>query len=323
MQYRQSMGALACTLLCLHCASALAQEYPVKPIRLIVPFPPGGGTEPLARMLAQKLPEVFGQQIIVDNRPGAGTTIGAEVAAKSPPDGYTLLLSSIANAISAGLYRKLNYDIVRDVAPVTLLATTSGVLVVHPTLPVKTVRDLIALAKARPGELAYSSAGSGTPNHLSAELFNMLTGVKLIHVPYKGGGPSVIALLSGETPLSFASTPSALQYIRAGRMRALAVTTVQRLPSLPELPTIAEAGVPGYAAETWYGLSAPARTPDKIIARVHDEAVKAFATTDVREKLDGMGYTVRTTTPEEYGALVRNEVEKWQKVIKAANMAVD
>ncbi len=323
MQYRQSMGALACALLCLHCAGACAQEYPVKPIRLIVPFPPGGGTEPLARMLAQKLPEAFGQQIIVDNRPGAGTTIGAEIAAKSPPDGYTLLLSSIANAISAGLYRKLNYDLVRDVAPVTLLATTSGVLVVHPTLPVKNVRELIALAKARPGELAYSSAGSGTPNHLSAELFNMLTGVKLIHVPYKGGGPSVIALLSGETPLSFASTPSALQYIRAGRMRALAVTTVQRLPSLPELPTIAEAGVPGYAAETWYGLSAPARTPDKIIARVHDEAVRAFAAADVREKLDAMGYTVRTTTPEEYGALVRSEVEKWQKVIRAANMAVD
>jgi tripartite-type tricarboxylate transporter receptor subunit TctC len=317
------MGALACALLCLHCAGACAQEYPVKPIRLIVPFPPGGGTEPLARMLAQKLPEAFGQQIIVDNRPGAGTTIGAEIAAKSPPDGYTLLLSSIANAISAGLYRKLNYDLVRDVAPVTLLATTSGVLVVHPTLPVKNVRELIALAKARPGELAYSSAGSGTPNHLSAELFNMLTGVKLIHVPYKGGGPSVIALLSGETPLSFASTPSALQYIRAGRMRALAVTTVQRLPSLPELPTIAEAGVPGYAAETWYGLSAPARTPDKIIARVHDEAVRAFAAADVREKLDAMGYTVRTTTPEEYGALVRSEVEKWQKVIRAANMAVD
>ena len=323
MRQLPAFNALACTLLGLAGGIACAQEYPQKPIRLIVPFPPGGGTEPLARMLAQKLPEVFGQQISVDNRPGAGTTIGAELAAKSPADGYTLLLSSIANAISAGLYRKLNYDLVRDIAPITLLATTSGVLVAHPTLPVKNVRDLIALAKARPGELAYSSAGSGTPNHLSAELFNMLAGVKMIHVPYKGGGPSVIALLSGETPLSFASTPSALQYIRAGRMHALAVTTAQRLPSLPALPTIAESGVPGYAAETWYGLSAPARTPEKIIARLHAETVKAYAGADVREKLDAMGYTVRTTTPEEYGALVRSEVDKWQKVIKSANMAVD
>ena len=323
MQHRNVVRAIVCALLWLGCAAAYAQEFPVKPIRLIVPFPPGGGTEPLARMLAQKLPEAIGQQIVVDNRPGAGTTIGVEVAAKAPADGYTLLLSSIANAISASLYRKLNYDFARDIAPVTLLATTSGVLVVHPALPVKSVRELIALAKARPGELAYSSAGSGTPNHLSAELFDMLAGVKMIHVPYKGGGPSVIALLSGEAPLSFASTPSVLQYVRAGRMRALGVTTAQRLPALPELPTIAEAGVPGYAAETWYGLSAPARTPKEIIARVHAETVKAFANAEVREKLDAMGYQVRTSSPEEYGALVRSEVEKWRKVIKSANIAVD
>jgi tripartite-type tricarboxylate transporter receptor subunit TctC len=323
MQHRYPVCVAVLALVSLSSVIAYAQEYPTKPIRLIVPFPPGGATEPLARMLAQKLSNAFGQQVIVDSRPGAGTTIGVEIVAKSPPDGYTLLASSIANAISASLYRKLNYDLVRDIAPVTLLATTSGVLVVHPTLPVKTVRELIALAKARPGELAYSSAGSGTPNHLSGELFDMLAGVKLIHVPYKGGGPAVIALLSGEAPLSFASTPSAIQYIRAGRMRALGVTTAQRIPSLPDVPTIAEAGVPGYAAETWYGLSAPARTPKEIIARVQAETVKAFATADVKEKLDAMGYQVRTTTPDEFGAFVRSEVDKWQKVIVAARAQVD
>jgi tripartite-type tricarboxylate transporter receptor subunit TctC len=323
MQHRFLVRALALGLCTFASAFADAQEFPSKPIRLIVPFPPGGATEPLARMLAQKLPETFGQQVIVDNRGGAGTTIGVELATRAPADGYTLLLSSIANAISAGLYQKLNYDLVRDIGPITLLATTSGVLVAHPTLPVKTVRELIALAKARPGELAYGSSGSGTPNHLSAELFNLLAGVKLVHVPYKGGGPAVIALLSGETPLAFPSTPSAIQYIRSGRMRALGVSTAQRLPSLPEVPTIAEAGVKGYDAETWYGLSAPVRTPREIIARVHAGTLKAFAGADVRERLDAMGYQLRTSTPEEFGAFVKNEVEKWRKVIKAANMAVD
>ena len=323
MPYRILVRAVALALAALNGAVVYAQEYPAKPVRLIVPFPPGGATEPLARMLAQKLPETFGQQLIVDNRPGAGTTIGVEIAVRAPADGYTLLLSSIANAISVSLYRKLNYDIVRDIAPITLLATTSGVLVAHPTLPVKTVRELIALAKARPGELVYGSSGSGTPNHLSAELFNLMAGVKLVHVPYKGGGPAVIALLSGETPLAFPSTPSAIQYIRSGRMRALGVSTAQRQQSLPEVPTIAESGVAGYDAETWYGLAAPARVPKEIIARLHAETVRAFAGADVREKLDAMGYQVRTTTPEQFGAFVRSEVDKWQKVVVAANMKAD
>ncbi len=242
--------------------AALA-EYPEKPLRLIVPFPPGGSTEPLARILSQKLGEAFGQQVIVDNRPGAGSTIGAEFVAKAPADGYTLFLGTISNAISAALYPKLNFDIVRDFAPITLLATTPGVLVVHPALPVKTVKELLALAKAKPGQLAYSSAGNGTPPHLSAELLSSMTGIKLIHVPYKGGGPSIIALLSGEAQLSFASMPSAIGHIRSGKLRALAVTTPQRTPSAPELATIAEAGVPGYAAETWLGLAVAARTPPR------------------------------------------------------------
>ncbi len=316
-------AALAGAVL-LACAALPAQaDYPEKPLRLVVPFPPGGSTEPLARILSQKLGEAFGQQLIVDNRPGAGSTIGAEIVAKSPPDGYTLFLGSISNAISAALYPKLNFDIVRDFAPVTLLATTPGVLVVHPALPVKTVRELLALAKARPEQLAYSSAGNGTPPHLSAELLSGMTGIKLIHVPYKGGGPSIIALLSGEAQLSIASLPSAIGHMRSGKLRALGVTTPQRTPSLPELPTIAEAGVPGYAAETWLGLAVAARTPKDIVARLHAATAKAMTLPDVKERLDALGYVVRVGSPEEYSSFVQSEVDKWRRVVKTANVRVD
>ena len=303
--------------------SAAHAEYPEKPLRLIVPFPPGGGTDTIARILSQKFAATLGQQVILDNRPGAGTTIGAELAAKSPPDGYTLLLGSIANAISAALYSKLNYDLVRDFAPITLLATTPGVLVVHPTLPVKSVKELVLLAKSRPGQLAYSSSGNGSPNHLAGELFKYMTGVKMIHVPYKGGGPSIIALLSGEVSLCFASMPSAIEHIRAGKLRALAVTTAQRLHSMPALATIAEAGVPGYEAEIWYGLSAPARTPKEIVARLNAESIKALSFADAKERLDNMGYLVRTSTAEEFAAFTQSEIEKWRKVVKAADMRAD
>ena len=302
---------------------AAQADYPDKPLRLVVPFPPGGSTEPLARVLSQKLGESFGQQVIVDNRPGAGSTIGAEIVARSPADGYTLLLSSISNAISAALYPKLNFDIVRDFAPITLLATTPGVLVVHPALPVKTVKEFIALAKAKPEQLAYSSAGNGTPPHLSAALFAGMTGIKLIHVPYKGGGPSIIALLSGEAQLSIASLPSAIGHMRSGKLRALGVTTPQRTPSLPALPTIAESGVPGYAAETWLGLAVAARTPKDITARLHAATAKAMMLPEVRERLDALGYILRIGSAEEYSNFVQSEVEKWRKVVKIANVHVD
>ena len=302
---------------------AAAADYPDKPLRLVVPFPPGGSTEPLARVLSQKLGETFGQQVIVDNRPGAGSTIGAEIVARSPADGYTLLLSSISNAISAALYPKLNFDIVRDFAPITLLATTPGVLVVHPALPVKTVKEFIALAKAKPEQLAYSSAGNGTPPHLSAALFAGMTGIKLIHVPYKGGGPSIIALLSGEAQLSIASLPSAIGHMRSGKLRALGVTTPQRTPSLPALPTIAESGVPGYAAETWLGLAVAARTPKDITARLHAATAKAMMLPEVRERLDALGYILRIGSAEEYSNFVQSEVDKWRKVVKTANVHVD
>jgi tripartite-type tricarboxylate transporter receptor subunit TctC len=302
---------------------AWAQQYPVRSIRLVVPFPPGGGTDTMARVVAPKLSEFLGQQVVVENRGGAGATIGAEVAAKSAPDGYTLMLATITNAIGASLYSRLNYDLVRDFAPITRLATTPHILVVHPSVPVKTVKEFVALAKAKPGELAYSSSGSGSAAHLAGELFNSLTGVKTTHVPYKGGGPSMIALVGGEVSVAFATMPSAIGYVRAGRLRGIAVTTDRRSPSTPELPTISETGVAGYEAGSWYGLSAPAGTPKEIIARLHAETIKVVALPDVKERLFNAGFEIVTSTPEEFAAFTRNEIQKWGKIVKAAGLKVD
>ena len=303
-------------------ASAQAQ-YPNKPVRLIVPFPPGGGTDTLARIYGQKLAEVFGQQVIIDNRPGAGTNIGAEIAAKAPPDGYTLLMGNIAHAINVTLYGKLAYDFVKDFTPVTLLASTPNILVVHPSVPVKSVKELIALAKARPGQLDYASAGSGSSSHLAAELFGIMAGVKMTHVPYKGGGPAVIALVGGQVSVGFATTPSVITHVKAGKMRGLGVTTARRSPSTPELPTISEAGVPGYEAGTWYGLLAPAGTPNEIVARLHAESVKLLKLPDVKDRLDATGFESIGNTPEQFAAYIRSEIEKWGKVVKASGARVD
>jgi tripartite-type tricarboxylate transporter receptor subunit TctC len=298
--------------------STVYAQYPAKPLRLIVPYPPGGGTDTLARIYALKLAETIGHQVVLDNRPGAGANLGLEIASKATPDGYTLLLATIANTISASLYSKLNYDLVRDFAPVTKLATTPHLLVVHPSLPVKTARELIAFAKARPGQLTYSSSGSGTPAHLAGELFDSLTGVKMIHVPYKGGGPSVVALIGGEVSVGFPTMPSVIGHIKAGKLRALAVTTAQRSPSLPDLPALGEGAVPGYDVGSWYGLLVPAGTPKEIIARLHAETLKVLKLPDTRQRLDAAGFEVLTSTPEEYGAFTRSEIEKWAKVVKAS-----
>ncbi len=315
------------TLLMFACANAIpvfAQpQYPVKPLRLIVPYPPGGGTDTLARLLVQKLSEALGQQVVLDNRPGAGANIGVEAAAKSPPDGYTLLLATIANAISASLYSKLNYDLVKDFSSVTLLATTPHMLVVHPSVPARSVKEFVALATARPQQLAYSSSGSGTPSHLAGELFASMTGVRLVHVPYKGGGPSVIALLSGEVSVGFATMPSVIPHVKAGKLRALAVTTAQRSPSFPQLRTISEAGVPGYDAGSWYGLLVPAGTPKEVVARLNAETVKLLKLPEVKGRLDSAGFEVLVSTPEEYAAFTRNEIEKWAKVVKASGARAD
>jgi tripartite-type tricarboxylate transporter receptor subunit TctC len=298
--------------------SSAHAQYPAKPVRVIVPFPPGGGTDTLARIYGQKLGELIGQQVLIDNRPGGGTNIGAEIAAKSPPDGYTALMGNIAHAINVTLYSRLAYDFVKDFAPVTLLASTPNILVVHPSLPVRSVKELIALAKARPGELDYASSGSGSSAHLAAELFNSMAGVKMTHIPYKGGGPAVVALAGGQVSVGFATTPSVIGHIKSGKMRGLAVTTAQRSPSTPELPTMSEAGVAGYEAGTWYGLLVPAGTSKEIVTRLHAESVKLLKLQDVKERLDAAGFEVIGNTPEQFAAFIRSEIDKWAKVVKAS-----
>jgi len=300
-----------------------AQQYPVRPIRLIVPFPPGGGTDTMARVVAPKLSEYLGQQVVPENRGGAGANIGAELAAKSPPDGYTVMLATITNAIGATLYTRLNYDLARDFAPITQLATTPHILVVHPSVPVKSVKEFTAFTRARPGELTYSSSGSGSSAHLAGELFSSLTGTKMVHVPYKGGGPSMIALVGGEVSLCFATMPSAVGYVRAGRLRGIAVTTEKRSPSMPDLPTIAETGIKGYEAGSWYGLSAPAGTSKDIIARLHAETVKVMALPDVKERLFNAGFEVVTSNPEQFAAFTRSEIQKWGKLVRATGLKIE
>jgi tripartite-type tricarboxylate transporter receptor subunit TctC len=304
-------------------APAAHAQYPAKPVRLIVPFPPGGGTDAMARVLGPKLGEGIGQQVVIDNRGGAGATIGTEIAAKSPPDGYTLLLMTVTNAVGMGLYPNLKYDLVRDFAPITKLATTPHVLVVHPSVPAKTVKELVALAKARPGAFVYSSSGTGTVSHLAGEYFAYLTGTKMLHVPYKGGGPSVSALVSGEVSVGFATMPSVLGQVKSGSLRGIAMTTAQRSPSLPDLPTVREAGIPNYDVGSWYGLSAPAGASKEIITRLHDVTVKLLALPETKERLAASGFEVLISTPEEYGEFVRVEVERWGKVVKMSGARAD
>lgn len=302
---------------------AYPQGYPQKPIRFVLPFPPGGGTDTLGRVVGQKLGETLGQQVIIDNRPGAGANIGAEVAAKSPPDGYTLFMGNVAHTINVTLYSRLNYDLLRDFAPVTMLGLTPNLIVVHPSVPAHTVKQLIALAKAKPGELNYASAGSGSSSHLAGELFKNLTGVQMVHVPYKGGGPAVTNLMAGEASVGFATMPSVLAQAKSGKLRALAVTTGRRSQGAPEVPTVIEAGLPGYEASTWYCLLVPAATPKEIIMRLNVDTGKVLAMPDVNARLTGLGYEVAGTTPEQLSAYMRSEIQKWGKVVKATNVRAD
>jgi len=322
MRSRRGRWILAVALV-LASAAPVQAQYPLKPVRLIVPFPPGGGTDTMGRIVAPKLTEQLGQQVVVENRPGGGANIGAEVAAKAPPDGYTLLLVTITNAIGQSVYSRLNFDLARDFAGITRLATTPHVLVVHPSVPVKTLKEFIAFAKARPGELAYSSSGSGSAAHLGGEYFASLTGTRMVHVPYKGGGPSMIALVGGEVASCFATMPSAVGFMRSGRLRGIAVTTAQRSPSTPELPTVAEAGVKDFEMGSWYALAAPAGTPKEVVSRLHDETLKLLNQPDVKKRLDGSGFEVTASTPEEATAFVRSEVAKWGKVVKSIGLRAD
>ena len=306
---------------CTCCAAA--GNYPSKPVRLILPFPPGGGTDTLARIVGQKLGEDLGQTIVMDNRPGAGANIGADIAAHSPPDGYTLLVGNIAHTINVTLYRKLSYNFVQDFAPITRLAATPNILVVHPSVPAKSVQELIALAKSRPGQLNYASSGSGSSSHLAGELFKNMTGVDLVQIPYKGGGPAVTSLIAGEAEVGFTTAPSVLQHVKAGRLRALAVTSAKRSAAAPDLPTIAESGVPGYDANTWYGVLAPRGTPAAIIARLHDALVKIMQAPDILSRIAVHGYEPETDTPKEFAVYIKSEIAKWGKVVKAAGIRAD
>ena len=297
---------------------ALAQQYPNRPVRVVVPFPPGGGTDVVARLVIHKLAEAMGANFLVDNRGGAGGMIGTEVVARAAPDGYTLGIVSGSHAINPSLYKKIPFDAVRDFEPVTMLVSGPGVLVVHPSLPARSVKALIQLARSRPGAIEYASAGNGTPPHLAAELFKTMSRVDLFHVPYKGNGPGMTDLLSGRVSLSFPTIPSALPHVRSGRLNALAVTSARRSHAVPEIPTIAESGVPGYEASSWYGVLAPAGTPRAIIERLHKEIVGVLGEATVREKLVARGLDPVGTAPRDFAATIQSEIAKWAKVVRAS-----
>jgi tripartite-type tricarboxylate transporter receptor subunit TctC len=315
---KKSLYAL---LLAASCAAPAlhAQTYPSKPIRFIVGFPPGGTNDIVARVIAPKLGEYLGQQVVVDNRGGANTAIATEIGAHAPPDGYTLLLNAPGHATNPSL-RKLAFDPMKDFEFITLIAEAQNLLVAHPSLPARNVKELIALSKKNPGKINYGSSGTGTTVHLSAALFEYMTGVKWVHIPYKGGGPGLIALLSGEVSLYFGNMPTVIRQAREGKLRALAVTGSKRASAAPDIPTIAESGVPGYEVTAFYGLSVPAKTPRAIIERLHAETVKAINTPEIREKLKGLGADPVGSTPEQYTAFMQNEIAKWAKVIKAAGI---
>ena len=300
----------------------LAQEYPAKSIRFIVPFPPGGATDALARIIGQKLNEALGQTVVIDNRPGAGGHIGADVAAKSPPNGYTIIIVGPSHGANISLYRKLSYDPVKDFAPITQAVAIQTFLVVHPSVPVKSVQELIALAKAKPGELQYGSGGNGASNHLAMELFKSLARINIVHVPYKGT-ESVIGILRGETSLLFENLISVGAHIRSGKVRVLAVGGAHRFAPMPAVPTIAESGVPGYEMVLWFGVLAPAGTPQPIIAKLHAEIVKALNLPDVKQRLSDQGAEPIGNSPEQFDALIKSEIRNWARVVKEAGLRVE
>lgn len=300
--------------------AALAQGYPTKPIRMVVAFAAGGAPDIIGRIVGQKLNESLGQAVIVDNRPGATGNIGAEIVAKANPDGYTLFMATLSVAISPAFYKSLPFDPVKSFAPVGMVASVPLILVVHPSLPAKSVKELIELAKSRPGAFNYASVGNGSPQHLSAELFNSVAGVKIVHVPYKGGGPATVAVLSGEAHLFFAGMPPALPHVKAGRLRALAVSTAKRSPSAPEVPTVSEAGLPGFDADNWNALLAPHGTPRSIVTRLNRELEKILTQPEIQTRLIHTGAEAAYSTPQELAARITSETVKWSDVARAAGV---
>ena len=318
-----SRVATAATVLLFTVNPTIAQTYPDKPIRMVLPFPPGGGTDSLARVILPKMSQTLGQPIVIDNRPGAGGIVAAEIVAKSAPDGYTLFMGSSTGITAAPSLYKLAYDPIKDFAPITQFATASFILTVHPSLPVTTISQLVALARAKPGTLNYASGGIGSPLHLSAELFKSRAGINIVHVPYKGGAPAAAAVLAGEAQMIFGSVAASLALVRAGKLRALAVTGLKRSSLTPELPTMDESGFPGFNVQAWNSLEAPAGTPRNIIGQLHDEMVKVLQMPDVLKLMNTIGYSPTGTTPEQYAEIKRTESAMWAKVIKDANIRAE
>ena len=323
MHIRKGFFSLcACALLALPPA-ALAQAYPARPVRIIVPFPPGGPADVLGRMFADKLQGMWGQPVLVDNRAGAAGNVGSEAAAKSAPDGYAVLLAASSHVTNAGLYAKLPYDPIKDFTPISQVAYYSLVLVTHPSLPVASVGELIAFAKANPGRISWASAGSGTPTHLTAELFGLVTGIKFLHVPYKGAAPATTDLLGGQVQAMFNNPVSALPHVRSGQLRGLATTGAQRSPAAPDIPTVAELGFAGFEAGTWYALLGPAGMPKEIAAKFSADANAVLKMAEVRAKLAAQGVEPVGTTPEQLLAIMNADLEKWTQVIRSANIKPD
>lgn len=301
---------------------AIAQSYPTKPVRVIVPFAPGGTTDIVARLMAQGLAADLGQQVLIDNRGGAGSMLGTELAARSAPDGYTVVLNNIGLALNETIYPKRAYDTLRDLVPISLVGVTPNMFVVHPSLPVKSVREFVAFGKARPGQLSYGSGGVGSSSHLAGELLQVLSGIKVIHVPYKGAGPALIDVASGQLHFMINSMPAVMSHVRSGRLRALGVSGAKRSAAVPDVPTIAE-GIPGYEFSTWYGVLAPAAVPAQVIARLNDAVVKTLKDGGLRDKLGQQGLEAESSTSQRFGDMIRADIVKWGKVIRDAKIVVN
>jgi tripartite-type tricarboxylate transporter receptor subunit TctC len=314
----------AAALIAISASLCAAQDYPVKPIRMIIPYPPGGGTDFFARTLGAKLTEAFGQPVVMENRPGAAGVIGADAAAKAAPDGYTIFIGQASNlAINPHLIARLPYDPVRDFAPVSLVGGSPSLLVVHPSLPVRTVKELVSLARAKPGDINYASAGTGSPGHIATEYFKRVAGIELLHVPYKGASPALTAILSGQASLYFTSPVAAQPLVKAGRLRQVAVTSARRFGPLPDVPTIAESGYPQVDITSWWGLLAPAGVPRDIVTRLNAATVKAMNEPAMKERLAAQGVAVMTNTAEQFAAFIRAEMDKWGRMVKASGARVD
>jgi tripartite-type tricarboxylate transporter receptor subunit TctC len=315
-----SMRIFCALLIAIAAADGLAQTYPVKPVRVVVPSSAGGGTDIVARIIAPDLSKRLGQQFVIENRAGAGTMIGIEVASKAPPDGYTLLMGLSTLAINSALYKKVPYDPVRDFAPITVVASSGSIIVVHPSVPVKTVKELIAFARTRPGQMNYASAGTGTYPHMTMELFLSMAKLKMVHIAYKGTGPAMIDMLAGHTAVMAGTMVTTVPQIRAGRLRGLGITTTERNNAAPEIPTVAEAGLPGFESVQWYGLLAPANTPRDIVNRLHGETVKILQQPEIRQRFAGDGADPVGNTPDQFAAYIKTELTKWAKVARDAGI---